>query len=120
MVCGGRYSTNGNIIKHIKNLHSDVIYSSKKKALIPKDERETPFTYITKSGKSKPVLRATLKAIEWKVRHGVSMESLCDKEYKEEIFRFPEAIKCPETMRKIMNCIAEQTLKFNIEALQNL
>ena len=80
---------------------------------------ETQYTYKTISGKTKTVLRATLKAIEWKVRHGISMDALCDPDYKQDIFKIPEAIKTPATMRRILRSIAEQILKNNMLLLKD-
>ena len=97
-LCGHDFSTNGNAIKHIKNAHSELRsgLESTEKALL-----DTEYVYYTKSGKEKPVLKATLKAIQWKVRHSISMESLCDNDFKEAMFKFPLAIKSQETMRNI-------------------
>ena len=113
--CGHDFSTNGNVIKHIKNVHPELRegLESTEKALL-----DTEYVYVSKKGKEKRVLKATLKAIQWKVRHSISMEALCDKEFKETMFKFPNAIKSQETMRNIMHCMATQILENNILRLK--
>ena len=117
LICSKMYSTDGNTIKHIKKKHSSLILKDFSNE--SRENLETQYTYKTEHGKEKPVLRTTWKVIEWKVMHGISMEALCDSRYKEEMFKYPESIKCPETMRKIMHCIADQILETNINLLAN-
>ena len=111
-LCGNKMSTQGNIIKHVKNVH-DVVLTPDASV------KESQYTYTTKSGKQKPVMKPTLKAIEWKVMHGVSMEAICDPIFKYDVFQHPELIKSYDTMSRIVHCIAEQILENNIALLQN-
>ena len=117
LICNKEYSSGGNTIKHIRNKHSIEIL--KEFSEENRDHLETQYTYTTEGEEVKPVLRPTLKAIEWKVMHGLPMEALCDPRYKEEMFKFPEAIGCPKTMRNIMHCVADQILEANIDLLAN-